>query len=1458
MTAVRMLSTVWVILTLYAVTTVALAQPRELHVVTDDNYPPYLYKDARGRDTGYLVELWQLWAARTGIPVRLTATRWSDAQKMLLRGEADVIDMIFHTPERAPDYDFSPPYAEVPVAIYRHASIAGITEAQALRGFQIGVQAGDACVEHLSARGIGSLQRYPEYASLLDAATAGDVKLFCLDEYPAAFYLYQRGAHLDFVKAFELYRGQFRRAVRKGEHATLALVERGMAAISAQEKAALEKKWLATATDWSRWLRPLGIAAAALSGLALLLLLWVRSLRGLVLRRTRDLEHEQARLKSVIDAIPDPVWLKDAEGRFLACNPRASALFGPRAKDVTGGTDANPADPEQAARFRRHELAVLAAGHPIRTVEALHFASDGHRERAETIRTPICDAHGKAVGVLGIARDMTAYLQAQDALEASLARLTEAERIARLGHWEFDTTTRTLCFSDQVEAIYQLDPNSRTPPLKTIQERIHADDRERVREHFAQSLRTAAALAVDYRIVLPDGGLRHVQVHAEVHRSDGAGARMIGTVQDITEQKKQADELERYRRQLQELVAERTAQLQATTTELEKLIEEQAALFDSAPVGIVLMCERRILRCNRYLETLLGYAPGTLTGLPTRVWYPDDATYERESAPADAAMSRGERHCREQQLRRRDGSLFWARLTGQLLDRDAPEKGVLGIIEDIEQEHAAAEALREGKAMAESATRLKSEFLANMSHEIRTPMNAILGMTHLALRTELSPRQHDYLSRIQSAGRHLLEIINGILDLSKIEAGKLELEHTEFAIDDLLDKLASVIAEKAAAKGLELVFETTPDVPLWLVGDPLRLGQVLINFANNAVKFTEQGEIEVRVGVRERTGPRLQLHFSVRDTGIGMSPEQQARLFRPFEQGDASITRRYGGTGLGLSIAQRLAQRMGGEVGVDSRVGEGSTFWFTAWVDEAERPPRALLPGTELRGRRVLVVDDNHTARQVLARMLEQLHFRVDCAADGAAAVHAVRQADADAAPFLLVCLDQRMPGMDGLETARTIRAQRLQQAPYLMMVTGFGNEIDEQTAREAGITAIVTKPLTPSDLFDAMIRLLHRSRPGTAARVEHADPSEARLTRFDGTRLLLVEDNEINREVASNLLEDAGFAVTSAVDGHQAVALLQAGADFDVILMDMQMPVMDGLQATRAIRTLPGFATLPIIAMTANALTEDRQRCFEAGMNDFVTKPIDPDQLWTALLRWLPGRRSAANAPPSAKASPPLPAAGLLDHPVAGLDPALGLERCLGQAGLYRELLEQFIRQQRGSAEQLRRALEDGDHHSVRHLAHTLKGVAANLGAVGLEQRAAALEQSLREGRDPAAPAPLRLQVEALGSTLESLLHDLAAALPPTGHGARITVATNSVRAPCEAAFAGTAADLAPLHRLLASGSPAARQWVVDHAETLRAALGAEHAALSQATRDFDYDTALALLHPHLPAQADHAGDAR
>ena len=851
-------------------------------------------------------------------------------------------------------------------------------------------------------------------------------------------------------------------------------------------------------------------------------------------------------------------------------------------------------------------------------------------------------------------------------------------------------------------------------------------------------------------------------------------------------------------------------------------------LLESAPDAMIIVNKGgEIVLANRLATSLFGWSREELLGKRIEMLVPERFRPRHpELRTGFFAEPRARAMGGERELfgLRKDGSEFPVEIS---LSPIETEEGLLvsSAIRDVTERKAVEQELKRAKGLAEEATKAKSDFLANMSHEIRTPMNAIIGMSHLALKTELTPRQRDYLGKIQTSGQHLLGVINEILDFSKIEAGKLTVEHIDFQLDKVLENVVGLIAEKTAEKGLELVLDIERSVPYDLRGDPLRLGQVLINYANNALKFTEKGEIAIIVSRREETETDVVLYFAVRDTGIGLTGEQQSRLFQSFQQADSSTTRRYGGTGLGLAICRRLADLMGGTVGVESEPGKGSTFWFMVRLGKAPAKTRLRVLSADLLGKRVLVVDDNESARLTLRELLLAMNFSVDQAASGTRAIEAVVEADRDARPYELVLLDWQMPGLDGIEVARRVRAASLRRQPHLMMVTAYGREEVLHGADKAGVESVLIKPVSASVLFDEVARIFgDRQAERRESGAGEAANALAGMGTIRGARVLVVEDNELNRQVATELLEDSGFVVETAENGRVAVEKATAN-DYDVVLMDMQMPVMDGCAATVELRRVERLKGLPILAMTANALQEDREQCLAAGMNDHIAKPIEPEALSRGLLKWVRPREGLGTGAASRGGVKPA-ASGDIPTGVAGLDVDGGLRRVMGKRPLYVALLRKFAAGQKDMPAQVAQALDAGDWQGAERFAHTAKGVSGTIGAVDVQAAAAALEAAIRE-KQPRAVIDARLATAR--ACLDSVVAALERGLGSEDGAAGVEVDPGKLAAVCES-----------LERLLAEDNAEARDLLFENAALLGAAFPQDFQRLDEAIQAFDFAGAL------------------
>jgi two-component system sensor histidine kinase/response regulator len=892
-----------------------------------------------------------------------------------------------------------------------------------------------------------------------------------------------------------------------------------------------------------------------------------------------ELRQSEEKYRELIENANDILYTLDLSGRFTSLNRAGERLTGYTLAEALQMNIADVLGPDDVEPVRQR-IANNLAGLSQPDFELEIFAKDGGRATLD-ISSRVIRQDGVAVGIQGIARDITERKQAEEVIKLREVQLTEAQHIANLGSWEWDVQTNKVNWSDELYRIFGLHPQEFDATYKAFLACVHPDDRKLLERALEQSLHDKVFPTLDHRIIRPDGTERTLQSNWRVTDDEtGRTIKMVGTSLDITE-----------RKQLEfELIGAR-----------------------------------------------------------------------------DAAIE---------------------------------------------------------------STRLKSEFLANMSHEIRTPMNGVIGMTGLLLDTELTAEQRDFTQTINASADSLMTVINDILDFSKIEAGKLRFEKLDFDLLPAVEDPVELLAERTQAKGIKIASLIESDVPVALRGDAGRLRQVLTNLIGNAVKFTDAGEVVVRVTKQSETETHAKLRFTITDTGIGISKEAQGKLFQAFVQADGSTTRKYGGTGLGLAISKQLVEMMDGEIGVQSRVGTGSTFWFTAQLEKqpAATGASALVKGS-LNRKRVLIVDDNTTNRKILVHQAISWGMIPAVAASGQRAFELLRAAAGEGEPFDLVILDLMMPEMDGFEVARTIKADESIASVRLMMLTSYGERGHAEQAHAAGVMAYLAKPVRQAQLFDCLTSLMGQ----TSATTDEAKPSPADSAMLikhtlseakimSDKRILVAEDNIVNQKVALRQLTKLGYVADTVANGREALKALGI-ITYDLILMDCQMPEMDGYEATAAIRARETDARrIPIIAMTAHALEGERAKCLAAGMDDYVSKPVKMEELEKLLANWLPVSSASTEE------------AGALEKLGKDDSPPVDLERLYLAMGdkpeELQETLEIYLEQMEDSLKRLTAAITAGDASEIDLIAHDCAGVSANCGMTAVVAPLRELERMGREGQ--------------------------------------------------------------------------------------------------------------------------------
>ena len=905
----------------------------------------------------------------------------------------------------------------------------------------------------------------------------------------------------------------------------------------------------------------------------------------------------EERFRSFMDHSPAIAWMKDEQGRMVYVNQVFEHRFR-ITPDCLGRTDFDIFPHEIARKFQEHDRLVLAEGAPKEFMEVAPDP-DGTLRNWWSFKFPFHDRAGRRY-VGGVAIDVTERRRTEAALQASEEQLQLALGAAQLGIWDWDITANVVQWSKNVHAIFGLSPEAFSGTYESYISLVHPQDLDRLLLAIRQSLETRADYQVEHRILWPDGSVHWVACRGDVLRdADGTPVRMLGTVMDVTT-----------RKEVELKLLDREGRLRAI------LDHSPALIFLKDPAG-------RYLDCNRQFAQTFGLTRDRILGQTDAELFPaEQAAGFRAN---DLLVLEGGRPLQfEEVALHPDGPHTSIVFKFPLMNPEGIPYAVGGVATDITDRKRTEAALALARDQAMETARLKSEFLATMSHEIRTPMNGVIGMIGLLLDTALTPEQQEYAETVRQSGNHLLLLISDILDFSRIEAGGLALDTLDFDLRVTIEETLDGVAAQAQAKQLELVGLIDAAVPSAVRGDPGRLRQILTNLFGNAIKFTDRGEVVLRVTIVKNEADHVMIRGEVADTGPGISPEGQSRLFQMFSQVDSSSSRRHGGTGLGLAICKRLTGLMGGEIGVQSVVGEGSRFWFT--VRLAKRPADASTmqePRLTLDGRRVCLVGKPGLNQALLEGSLAGWGMDVTCVKDGAEALSLMQGAARKGRSFGVVILDEQLlSGLQGTVLARTMKAAPLSRSVPLVVVTSFGQRGDANAAREAGVAAYLTRPIHQSALRQCLVTLFDAAyNPSGETGISPPLITRHSLqeqTHRDRPRVLVVDDHELNQVVAVALLERLGCRVDVADSGHAAVAAVQRTA-YDLLFMDCHMSDLDGYQTTAMIRKWEGETRrIPIVALTGRAMAGDREQCLAAGMDDYFTKPLQYNLLEACLRRWI------------------------------------------------------------------------------------------------------------------------------------------------------------------------------------------------------------------------------------------------
>jgi len=1196
---------------------VSAQDSQPLTVVFPERLPPYVILDNNGGVTGIRADLWAEWSKVTGIPVTLKQAAWPDLRQQVTDGTADVIDMALMAPGRADWLDFSPSYLDLSYALFQPAvNRAATPEIAALSdvaGQIIGTRADSPCAATLAANG-AQVRSFASGAAMTEAARTGTLRVFCLP-IPAGNALFARaGLQTSYTHSAPILDIAAHWAVADGNPALFATVIDGFSQIPTDRIRAIEDRWIGGG-DFTF----LGIGVDKLPLFLGALILAITVALGTTVFLRRRLDRALATRAEIADALrrrlteqgclnrvalatedmtrPLPDILADlADALATGIGTPGRTRFRLRLFDALHDDFPAGLAPGQIPIF---SLPLIVDGSAQGEIAALHVARGAAQPLSPDDQSLLTRAAARITACAKATRATARLAQSEERFRRTFHHSAQATAVIRKGRFaEANAAALTLLGYPEGSTFVGLPPEAISPERQPDGE-LSVEKAARLTRAVLQN----GTLKFDWEHLRADGTPILVEVLLSAV-SDGDQMEIYTLWNDITVKRRAEAALAAHQRTLE-------AQVALRTEELSRLNEELATLLATAASGIALLQDGLIRSCNPSLSHLLLTPQDQLIGSPLAPIFRDTAEWTDFRDQAGAEMARGGIFSINSEIRRGDGSTLWVAIRANAIDPRNPEAGAVLVIDDISNSYLASRQLAAARDLAEQAAQLKSEFLAHMSHELRSPINAVLGFAELLMGTPLADHQRDYLAKVQASGRHLLMILNDVLDLSKVEAGKLHIEQAEFRLGAVVKAAVDTIAAASAEKGIELIVQTDPTLPRQYIGDPLRITQILMNLLTNALKFTKAGTITLTIQPLPQGG----LHFAITDTGIGIAPDHIGRLFERFTQAEDSTARLYGGSGLGLAICRQLADLMQGEVGVQSTPGEGSTFWVNLPLEPVPEAPR---PATApLAARSLLVIDDVPAAAEAIATHLRAAGASVTCA------THAP---DIGTDRFDAILIDSRMPEMDGFATAATLRERHGPATPPLVLLAHKGGQDIVDRAHAEGFRDLVMKPAEPDLLIARLVALLES--PGTALPPPLPQHAPRTAQSHAGRHALVVDDNPLNVELTVAMLANQGLTSTTATNGAEALQAL-LDQDFDLILIDSQMPVMDGLEATRRIRALPTTkSTVPIIGLTGNARDTEREVALDAGMSEYIVKPISPATLRALLTRHLGGDKApTANA---------------------------------------------------------------------------------------------------------------------------------------------------------------------------------------------------------------------------------------